>query len=130
MQHAGVVAAGHDRAVGRATGTLLQEVLLNHGLHLPLIEARPNHLTSQLVGLGRDSRRLAHTLQLLGALAQPQLVQQRTGGHQAQGGPAAAGGSVELSGPSRQHQRLHLRVLANAKGDALSAPEVVGQALL
>ena len=71
MQHAGVVAAGHDRAVGRASGTLLQEMLLNHGLHLPLVKARPHHLASQLVGLGRDPRRLTHALQLLGALAQP-----------------------------------------------------------
>ena len=71
VEHAGVVAAGHDRAVGRPAGALLQEVLLDHRLHLALEEARPDHLARQFMGLRRDAGRLPHPLQLLGPLAQP-----------------------------------------------------------
>ena len=94
VQHAGVVAAGHDRAIGRAAGPLLQKVLLDHRLHLPLPEARPGHLAGQFMGLGGDAGRLAQALQLLGPLAQPQLVQQGAGGHQTEGCRAAAGSAV------------------------------------
>ena len=130
VQHAGVVAASHDRAVGRPPRALLQEVLLDHRLHLALIEAGPGHLAGQLVGLGRNASRFAHPLQLFGALAQAQAVQDRAGGHQPQGGMAAAGGAVELAGPGCQHQGLHRRVPAHPESDALGPPEIVAEALL
>ena len=83
VQHAGVVAAGHDRVVGRSAGALLQEVLLDHSLHLALIQPRSDDLAGQLVGFSRNAGRLAHPRQLLGCFAQPQAVQQRAGCHQA-----------------------------------------------
>ena len=94
MEHAGVVAAGHYRAVGGAAGPLLHEVLFDHRLHLAFAEAGPGHLAGQFMGLRRDATGLPQQLQFLGSLAQPQLMQQRTGGHQPQGGLAAAGGAV------------------------------------
>ena len=57
-------------------------------------------------------------------------MQQGAGGHQAEGGRAAAGGAIQLAGPGRQHQRLHLGMLAHPEGNALSPLEVLGQTLL
>ena len=127
VQHAGVVAAGDDRAVGRSAGALLEEVLLDHGLHLPLVQPGPCHPTRQLVGFGGDAGRFAQALQLLGTLAQPHLMQQRAGRHQPQGGPPRARGAVQLAAPGLQHQRLHLGVAADPEGDALGAVEIPPQ---
>ena len=129
VQHAGVVAAGDDRTVGGAAGSLLEEVLLDHRLHLPLAQPRPRHPAGQLMGFGGDAGGLAQALQLLGALAQSHLMQDRAGRHQAEGGMAAARGAVQLAAPGLQHQRFHLRVAADAEGNPLRPVEIAGEAL-
>ena len=69
MQNAGVVPAGDDRAIGRTSRPLLKEVLLDHALHLALVQPRARHLTGQFMGLRGNARRLAHARDLLRALA-------------------------------------------------------------
>ena len=129
MQHTGVVATGDDRAVGRTARPLLQEVLLDHRLHLPLAQAGPRHLAGPLVGLRRDATGLPHPRYLLGLLAQPQLMQDRAGGHQTHGRLAAAGGAIELTRPGLQHQRLHQGMAPHTKGDRLGPLQIARQPL-
>jgi uncharacterized membrane protein YdfJ with MMPL/SSD domain len=94
VEHAGVVAAGHYRAVGGAAGPPLHEVLFDHRLHLAFAEAGPGHLAGQLMGLRRDATGLAQQIQFFRSLAESQLMQQRTGGYKSQGGLATAGGAI------------------------------------
>ena len=129
VQHAGIVATGHDRAIGRTAGALLEEVLLNHRLHLPFLQAGAGHLPGQFMGFGGDAGGLPHALQLFGPLAQALGVQQRTGRHQAEGRCSAAGRPIELLAPGLEHQGLHLGMAPHPKGNPFCALEVVGQAL-
>ena len=54
VQHAGVIAAGHDGAIGGAAGPMAAEVRLHRRLHLGLVHARAGDRSRQLMGFGRD----------------------------------------------------------------------------
>ena len=129
VQHAGVIAAGDDRAVGRPAGAVFEKHLVDHALHLALVEARPHHVAGQLMGQGGDARRLPQPVQLLGRLTQAQLMQQAAGRHQPQGRLAAAGGPIELVSPGLQHQGLHRRMATHPEGDPFGPLEVLRQPL-
>ena len=85
MQHAGVVAPGHDRAIGGPAGTGRTEMRFDRRLHLGLIHSRAGHRPRQLMGLRRNPAGLAQTVQLMRLLAQPQTMQDRRRRHQTQG---------------------------------------------
>ena len=125
MQNTGVIPAGNNRAIGRTSRPLLKEVLLDHPLHLALIQPGARHLTGQFMGFRGNARRFAHAADLLGALAQPQGMQQRAGRHQAQGRRTTTRRPIELAGPGLQDMGFNLGVLADPEGNALGTTQVI-----
>jgi len=78
VEDAGVGSRGHDRRIGVARGAVDAEDVLEHRLHLVLVHARPRRAHRLGVGVAADRTRAAQPRQLRLALAQSQIMQQRS----------------------------------------------------